>query len=104
MPSYEIYRNETLVQADSFQRNFVIARNPLGEIFWAVDYEDSQGGTIEIWVQTVSVDPKILYVPAHWRLTVDGNRWENKFHWHVRNLLGKTVELDFEDYHFVFRF
>ena len=106
MTIVSIFRGSEQIDSLSIKNEFYIIKHQSGKLYWYEHSETSsyKTGVIEIWLQSVVHEPRILYVPASWQITIDNVQLEEKFHQGIENLKGKMVELKHEEFRFVFQF
>ncbi len=106
MTTVTIFQNSEQIDLIRIKKEFYIVEKSDGELYWYERVENSpyKTGVLEIWLQSVAYDPRILYVSADWQIIIDDLWMEKKFYSELENLQGKKVELRYKNFGFVFNF
>jgi hypothetical protein len=110
MSTITIYEHDKEISRENINQEYYIVETSAGELFWfEKEPLKPRGGVIKIWLQNRKQqngkDAFLLcYVLPDWQLIIDGIWMEKKFYEDVDNLSGKSLELRYKQYRFVFQF
>lgn len=104
MASVSIYCDNKLVEETKILLQFYVLEGPAGKLFWyEKDPNPSIGGICRIWIRSIPSDPDILFILPDWQLIIDGRPMKRQFYSKFTSIEGKTIELIYRDYKFVFK-
>src|SRR4030095_15614055 len=109
MTTITVDKDTKKISHEIIKLEYYIVETSLGELFWFEKEPDPpRGGSLRIWLQN-RIQPNgqdsflLCYVLPSWQLIIDGVWLEKKFYEAIDNLSGKTLELRYEEYRFVFQ-
>lgn len=105
MPTVRIYYKQELVKIETFRRNFYVLEDVAsGEFYWSSDDQKAKAGILKTWIQLGDTHPQIRGVLPEWQLFINGTKQASRFYDEVGDLDGKQVEMQYQNYRFVFHF
>lgn len=104
MSTVTVYKNKDEVFYNTIHQEFHIWEDTAGRLCWDETENVNGPGVIKVWLQVVGSTPRIPFVLPDWQLIVDGLWMEKKFYPEVEDLQGREVELQYNEYRFVFQF
>jgi hypothetical protein len=110
MTTITVYKADNKISHENIKQEYYIVESLLGDLLWFEKEPDPpRSGAIKIWLQnrikSTGQDSFLLcYVLPSWQVIIDGVWMEKKFYEDITKLSGKTLELRYEEYRFVFHF